>query len=88
MWSRTRREGKHSPRRHSPAVNFLQALPLPGVYHWSGLEFRDAAKEDLEARGPIKVSEAEAAQKVILTTARKLAEAGTLSLGAKGESYV
>ena len=45
-------------------------------------------KEDLEARGPIKISEAEAAQKVILTTARKLAEAGTISLGSKGESYV
>lgn len=45
-------------------------------------------KEDLEARGPIKISDAEAAQKVILTTARKLAEAGTISLGSKGESYV
>jgi flagellar motor switch protein FliG len=45
-------------------------------------------KEDLEARGPIKISEAEAAQKVILTTARKLAEAGTISLGSKGDSYV
>lgn len=45
-------------------------------------------REDLEARGPIKVSDAEAAQKLILTTARKLAEAGTISLGSKGESYV
>jgi flagellar motor switch protein FliG len=46
-------------------------------------------KEDLEARGPIKVSEAEAAQKLILTLARKLAEAGTISLGSKGaDSYV
>jgi flagellar motor switch protein FliG len=46
-------------------------------------------KEDLEARGPIKVSEAEAAQKTILTLARKLAEAGTISLGSKGsDSYV
>ncbi len=45
-------------------------------------------KEDLEARGPIKISEAEAAQKVILTTARNLAEAGTISLGSKGDNYV
>jgi flagellar motor switch protein FliG len=46
-------------------------------------------KEDLEARGPIKISEAEAAQKLILTLARKLAEAGTISLGSKGaDSYV
>ncbi len=45
-------------------------------------------QEDLEARGPIKISEAEAAQKVILTTARNLAEAGTISLGSKGDNYV
>jgi len=47
-----------------------------------------ALKDDLEARGPIKISDAEAAQKLILTTARKLAETGTISLGSKGESYV
>jgi flagellar motor switch protein FliG len=45
-------------------------------------------KDDLEASGPIKVSDAEAAQKQILTTARSLADAGTISLGSKGESYV
>jgi flagellar motor switch protein FliG len=45
-------------------------------------------EEDLEARGPIKISEAEAAQKVILTTARNLAEAGTISLGSKSDNYV
>jgi flagellar motor switch protein FliG len=45
-------------------------------------------KDDLEARGPVRLSEVEAAQKEILTTARKLAESGVISLGGKGEQYV
>lgn len=45
-------------------------------------------KDDLESKGPVRVSEVEAAQKEILQTARKLAEAGTIALGGKGEEYV
>ena len=45
-------------------------------------------KDDLEARGPVKLSDVEAAQKEILAVARKLADAGTISLGGKGEEYV
>jgi flagellar motor switch protein FliG len=45
-------------------------------------------KDDLEAKGPVKLSEVEMAQKEILLAARKLAEAGTISLGGKGEAYV
>jgi len=45
-------------------------------------------KDDLEARGPVRLSEVEGAQKEILATARKLADAGTISLGGKGEQYV
>ena len=45
-------------------------------------------RDDLDSSSPIKVSEVEAAQKEILTTARKLAEEGRISLGSKGESYV
>jgi flagellar motor switch protein FliG len=46
-------------------------------------------KDDLEAKGPVKLSEVESAQKEILAAARKLAEAGTISLGGKGaEQYV
>lgn len=41
-------------------------------------------RDDLEAQGPVKVSEVEAAQKQILAVARKLAEAGEISLGGKG----
>ena len=45
-------------------------------------------KDDLEAKGPVKLSEVEGAQKEILAQARKLAEAGTIQLGGKGEAYV
>jgi flagellar motor switch protein FliG len=45
-------------------------------------------KDDLESKGPVKISEVEGAQKEILQTARKLAEAGTIALASKGEQYV
>jgi flagellar motor switch protein FliG len=45
-------------------------------------------RDDLEAKGPVRLSEVEAAQKEILQIARKLAEAGTIALGGKGEEYV
>jgi flagellar motor switch protein FliG len=45
-------------------------------------------KDDLEAKGPVRLSEVEAAQKEILQAARKLAEAGTIQLGGKGDAYV
>ncbi|HUI62228.1 MAG TPA: flagellar motor switch protein FliG [Steroidobacteraceae bacterium] len=45
-------------------------------------------KDDLESKGPVRISEVEAAQKEILQAARKLAEAGTINLGGKGEEYV
>ncbi|HEX5126372.1 MAG TPA: flagellar motor switch protein FliG [Rhodocyclaceae bacterium] len=41
-------------------------------------------KEDLESRGPVRLSEVEAAQKEILKIARRLAEEGQLVLGGKG----
>jgi len=45
-------------------------------------------RDDLEAKGPVRLSEVEGAQKEILQTARKLAEAGTIAMGGKGEEYV
>lgn len=46
-------------------------------------------RDDLEVRGPVKVSDVEAAQKEILGVARRLADAGEISLGSKGgEQYV
>jgi flagellar motor switch protein FliG len=49
-------------------------------------------RDDLEAKGPVKLSEVEKAQKEILTAARRLSEAGEIALGGGkgggGEQYV
>lgn len=46
-------------------------------------------RDDLEVKGPVRLSEVEAAQKEILTVARRMADAGELMLGGKGgEEYV
>lgn len=45
-------------------------------------------RDDLEARGPVRVSEVEAAQKEILAVARRMADAGDLSLGGGGDEFV
>lgn len=41
-------------------------------------------EDDLEAKGPVRLSEVEAAQKEILTIARRMADAGEIVLGGKG----
>lgn len=41
-------------------------------------------RDDLETKGPVKVSDVEAAQKEILTIARRLADSGEISLGGGG----
>jgi len=43
--------------------------------------------EDMEAKGPARVSDVEAAQKEILAAARRLADAGTIALGG-GDDFV
>lgn len=45
-------------------------------------------KDDLESRGPVRLSEVEAAQKEILAQVRKMSEAGTIQLGGKGDEFV
>ncbi len=46
-------------------------------------------REDLESKGPVRLSEVEAQQKEILQIVRRLADEGQIILGAKGEdSYV
>ena len=45
----------------------------------------DAMREDLESRGPMRLSEVEAQQKEILKTVRRLAEEGQIALGGGGE---
>lgn len=44
--------------------------------------------EDMEAKGPARLSDVEAAQKEILAAARRLAESGTIVLGGSGEEMV
>ncbi|NGY06916.1 flagellar motor switch protein FliG [Solimonas terrae] len=44
--------------------------------------------EDMEAKGPAKLADVEGAQKEILAIARRLADAGTIVLGGKGEAFV
>ncbi len=45
-------------------------------------------REDLEAKGPVRLSEVETAQKEILAVARRMADAGEINLGTGGEEYV
>ena len=46
-------------------------------------------RDDMEARGPVKLAEVEAAQKEIVVVAQRLAEEGTITLGGKdGNEYV
>ncbi|MEK9712502.1 MAG: flagellar motor switch protein FliG [Thalassolituus sp.] len=45
-------------------------------------------RDDLDAKGPVKLSDVEAAQKEILTIARRLADAGEIMLGGGGEAMV
>ncbi len=44
--------------------------------------------EDMESKGPVKLSEVEAAQKEILNVARSLEESGEIVLGGSGEEMV
>jgi len=45
-------------------------------------------KDDLDAKGPIKLSEVEGAQKEILIIARRMADAGEINLGGGGEQML
>jgi flagellar motor switch protein FliG len=45
-------------------------------------------RDDLEAKGPMKLSEVEGAQKEILTIARRMADAGEIMLGGSGEQML
>ncbi|MGB5344794.1 MAG: flagellar motor switch protein FliG [Woeseia sp.] len=45
-------------------------------------------REDMEAKGPIRLSDVEVAQKEILDVVRRLAAAGDINLGQGGEEYV
>jgi flagellar motor switch protein FliG len=48
----------------------------------------DMLRDDLEVKGPVKLSDVDAAQKEVLQIARKLADSGQLSLSASGDEFV
>ncbi len=74
----------------------LLALALKGVDDEMRKKFlknmssraADMLVEDMEAKGPVKLSEVEEAQKEILAAARKLEESGEITLGGGGEAMV
>ncbi len=45
-------------------------------------------RDDLQVRGPVRLSEVETAQKEILGVAKRLSDEGTIMLGGKGEEFV
>jgi flagellar motor switch protein FliG len=48
----------------------------------------DMLRDDLEVKGPVRVSEVDAAQKEVLASARRLSEAGQITLSGGGEEFV
>lgn len=48
----------------------------------------ETLREDLESKGPVRLSEVEKAQKEIITIARRLEEEGTIMLGGSGEQML
>jgi flagellar motor switch protein FliG len=45
-------------------------------------------RDDLEAKGPVRISDVEDAQKQIVATARRLADEGTIMIGGGGDDFV
>jgi flagellar motor switch protein FliG len=45
-------------------------------------------REDMELRGPIRVSQVETERKTILQTVRRLADAGEITLSKEDDEYV
>lgn len=45
-------------------------------------------RDDLEARGPVRISDVEAAQREILTIARRMADSGEITLSAAGDEMI
>jgi flagellar motor switch protein FliG len=59
------------------------------IYRNMSKRAAEMLKDDLEIKGPVKIKDVEKAQKEILSTIRRLAEAGEISLRAKGvDEYI
>jgi flagellar motor switch protein FliG len=44
--------------------------------------------DEMEERGPMRLTDVLEAQKVIIASARRMADEGTIQLGGKGDDYV
>ena len=63
------------------------SLVVHGVGH--SFDSTEVLRDDLEGKGPVRVSEVEAEQKEILKIVRRLADEGQIALGGQGDdSYV
>ena len=45
-------------------------------------------KDEIEAKGPMRVTEVQEAQKQVIAIARRLSDAGTMVLAGRGDDYV
>ena len=58
------------------------------IYRNMSSRAAELLRDDLEAKGPVRLSEVEAAQRSILTAAKEAADEDKISLGGKGEDFV
>ena len=58
------------------------------IYNNMSKRAADILKDDISAKGPVRLAEVEEAQRAILTTAQQLAEEGEIVLGGGGEDFV
>jgi len=59
------------------------------IFHNMSKRAAEMLREDLENKGPVRLSEVEAAQREILTTAQRMSDAGEIMLGGKsGEQMI
>ena len=58
------------------------------IYRNMSSRAAELLRDDLEAKGPVRLSEVEAAQRSILTAAKEAADDDKISLGGKGEDFV
>ena len=59
------------------------------IYRNMSKRAAEMLKDDLESKGPVKISDVEGAQKEILSIARRLAESGDISLdGSSSDEYI
>ncbi len=77
--------------REVPSVALIVALKGAGqelrdkIFRNMSQRAGEMLKEDLDAKGPVRLSEVETQQKEILSIVRRLADEGVIQLGAKGD---